>query len=77
MKSVNMHQAKSNLSGLVRDLLKGSEREVVICIAGRPAAKLVPIGESPRRQLGVDRGLISIASDFDDVNSVITSLFEE
>lgn len=76
MKTVNMHDAKSNLSALVRDVGEGREREVVICVAGRPAAKLVPIGEKPRRELGVDNGLVVIAPDFDQVNTEITSLFE-
>lgn len=76
MKMVNMHEAKTNLSGLVREVREGGENEVVICVAGRPAAKLVPITEAPRRALGVDRGLVTIAPDFDDVNEGITALFE-
>ncbi|MBV8582320.1 MAG: type II toxin-antitoxin system prevent-host-death family antitoxin [Candidatus Eremiobacteraeota bacterium] len=76
MKTVNMHEAKSNLSGLVREVREGSEREIVICLAGRPAAKLVPVAGPPRRQLGIDRGLIAIAPDFDAANSEITALFE-
>jgi prevent-host-death family protein len=76
MKSVNMHEAKSNLSSLVREVREGSEREIIICLSGQPAAKLVPIPEAPRRQLGVDRGRITIASDFDAVNPEITALFE-
>lgn len=71
-----MHEAKSNLSGLVRELREGGEREIVICVAGHAAAKLVPIAEAPRRQLGVDRGLVAIASDFDAVNAEIADLFE-
>jgi len=76
MKRVNMHEAKTNLSGLVREVREGSETEVVICVAGRPAAKIVPITGRPTRKLGVDRGLISIAPDFDAVNEEITALFE-
>jgi antitoxin (DNA-binding transcriptional repressor) of toxin-antitoxin stability system len=77
MKMVNMHEAKSQLSGLVRDLREGTEREIIICIAGRAVAKLVPITGVPPRQLGVDRGLITIAPDFEDVNVEITPLFEK
>jgi prevent-host-death family protein len=76
MKSVNMHDAKSNLSGLVREVREGSEREIVICLAGRPVAKLVAVTDAPRRQLGVDRGRIIIAPDFDAVNPEVTALFE-
>ena len=76
MKRVNMHDAKSNLSGLVREVREGTEREIIICLSGQPAAKLVRIAEAPRRQLGVDRGRITIAPDFDAVNPEITTLFE-
>ena len=72
-----MHEAKSNLSGLVREVREGREREVVICLAGQPVAKIVPVAEAPRRQLGVDAGLITIAPDFDAVNPAITELFEK
>jgi prevent-host-death family protein len=71
-----MHDAKSNLSGLVRAVREGSEREIVICLAGRPVAKLVAVTEAPRRQLGVDRGRIIVAPDFDAVNPGIAMLFE-
>ena len=71
-----MHDAKSNLSGLVRAVREGSEREIIICLAGQPAAKLVPIDAAPRRQLGVDQGLVTMAPDFDTINPEITKLFE-
>ena len=76
MKTVNMHEAKSNLSSLVREVREGSEREIIICLSGQPVARLVPVAEAPRRQLGVDRGRITLAPDFDAVNPQITALFE-
>ncbi len=77
MKIVNMHEAKTHLSALVRDLRDGAEAEIVIALAGEPAAKLVPVDVPASRQLGPDRGLISIASDFDRVDADITALFED
>lgn len=77
MKTVNMHEAKSTLSALVRDLRDGVEPEVVICVAGRAAARLVPVGEPPGRELGVDRGLVTLSADFDEPNERITALFED
>lgn len=71
-----MHDAKSNLSGLVREVREGTEREIIICLSGQPVAKLVPVAEAPRRQLGVDRGRITIAPDFDAVNPQISALFD-
>ncbi|HET6895427.1 MAG TPA: type II toxin-antitoxin system prevent-host-death family antitoxin [Candidatus Baltobacteraceae bacterium] len=76
MKTVNMHEAKSSLSQLVRDVREGAQAEIIIAVAGEPAAKLVPLGRPARRPLGLDRGLISIADDFDAVNSEIAALFE-
>ncbi len=76
MKTVKMHEAKSNLSALVRDVSTGVQSEIVICVGGRPAARLLPFDERPKRQLGVDRGLIAIASGFDAVDSAIAQLFE-
>ena len=71
-----MHDAKTNLSSLVRDVREGRQREIVICVSGHPAAKLVAVDAPARRQLGTDRGLITIAPDFDRLNEEITALFE-
>jgi antitoxin (DNA-binding transcriptional repressor) of toxin-antitoxin stability system len=76
MKTVNMHQAKSMLSALVRELRSGAEGEIVIAIDGVPAAKLVPLGQPSRRLLGIDRGLVHISDDFDGPNAEITKLFQ-
>ncbi len=76
MKSVDMDEAKRNLCGLVREVREGTQSEIVICESGRPAAKLVRIEGEPRRQLGVDRGLIRIAPDCDAVNPEIAALFD-
>lgn len=77
MKTVNMHEAKTQLSALVREVRAGSEAEIVIALAGEPAAKLVPVGKPAPRQLGPDRGLIAISHDFDLIDSQITALFED
>lgn len=76
MKTVNMHEAKTQLSALVRDLRSGGESEIVIALAGEPAAKLVPVGTPAPRPLGLDQGLIVIAPDFDDADVQIAKLFE-
>lgn len=76
MKIVNIHEAKTHLSALIRELRDGAEPEIVIALAGTPAAKLVPVGEATPRNLGLDRGLIAIATDFDAVDAEIAALFE-
>ncbi|MCB1686656.1 MAG: type II toxin-antitoxin system Phd/YefM family antitoxin [Pseudomonadales bacterium] len=64
MTEVNIHEAKTQLSRLLRLVAAGEE--VIIASAGRPVARLVPIEQPPRRLLGLDEGLFEIAEDFDD-----------
>jgi prevent-host-death family protein len=61
--SVNMHEAKTQLSKLVARVEEGEE--IVITRAGKPAAKLVPVPqEKPgKRTLGVWKGKVWMASD--------------
>jgi prevent-host-death family protein len=62
MPTVNMHEAKTQLSRLVQAALDGEE--VVIARAGRPAVKLVPVPEPlPKRQFGILRGKVWAAPD--------------
>jgi prevent-host-death family protein len=62
MPTVNMHEAKTQLSRLVDAALAGEE--VVIARAGKPAVRLVPVEEPlPRRQFGVLRGKVWAAPD--------------
>jgi len=75
MTTVNMHEAKSQLSSLVEKALAGEE--VIIGKAGKPLVKLTPIikNVSPRVP-GSFKGKIQIADDFDAVDEVIISSFE-
>ncbi|MEO7065511.1 MAG: type II toxin-antitoxin system prevent-host-death family antitoxin [Rhodanobacter sp.] len=50
---INVHEAKTQLSRLLDRAHAGEE--VVLCKAGKPYAKLVPL-EKPRRQLGFIKG---------------------
>lgn len=64
MVDVNIHEAKTHLSRLLARVAAGEE--VVISRAGRPVARLVPIGTPrKRRVLGRDRGRGRIGDDFD------------
>ena len=75
MTTVNMHEAKSQLSRLVEKALAGEE--VIIGKAGKPLVKLTPIvkDESPRLP-GRFKGQIRIADDFDAVDESLVSIFE-
>ncbi|HEY2969654.1 MAG TPA: type II toxin-antitoxin system Phd/YefM family antitoxin [Casimicrobiaceae bacterium] len=62
--SVNIHQAKTQLSKLVEQAAAGSE--IVIARAGKPVAKLVPLVATKRvRKLGILKGKIKVPDDFD------------
>ncbi len=64
MQTVNIHHAKTHLSRLVQEAARG--REILIARAGKPIARLVPLAAGPRKkQFGLLKGRIRIASDFD------------
>jgi prevent-host-death family protein len=64
MKTVNIHDAKTHLSRLLRRVAAGEE--VVIAKAGKPLARLVPVaGTAGPRVLGAQSGRIVVADDFD------------
>jgi prevent-host-death family protein len=62
---VNIHEAKTHLSRLLQRVANGEE--VTIARAGVPVARLVAVEpQKPKvRPLGMDRGRIWIADDFD------------
>ena len=63
-KSVNVHEAKTHLSRLLGRVERGEE--IVIARAGRPVARLIPVGRpKEERVLGLDRDTVVIADDFD------------
>jgi prevent-host-death family protein len=64
MHIVNIHEAKTQFSKLVESAMNGEE--TIIAKSGKPVAKLIPISlEKPKRRLGVLKGKIKIADDFD------------
>lgn len=62
MLTINIHQAKTNLSKLVETVMHGEE--VIIAKAGKPAARLVPMGVIKSRKPGALKGKLTIANDF-------------
>jgi len=74
MTSVDVYEAKTNLSKLLEAVERGEA--ITIARAGRPIADLVP--HRPRRQLafGSMKGQIRYDSDtFDDPDDEITKMF--
>ena len=62
--TINVHEAKSNLSSLLRRVEAGEE--IVICRNGEPVARLVREPEAnPLRRPGRALGLLSVRPYFD------------
>lgn len=62
MTVVNIHEAKTHLSRLLRRVAAGEE--IVIARSGEPVARLVPIGTGRKRRLGTDRRAFRVPDDF-------------
>ena len=64
METINIHQAKTNLSRLLSRVENGEE--IIISNRGIPIAKLVPFRASldRRSSLGQDRGRFVVPDDF-------------
>jgi prevent-host-death family protein len=76
MTTINMLQAKSNLSRLVESIEQGEEREIIIARNGKPAAKLVPLSSVPAsRRIGVAKGLFEVPDDIDANNAEVARMF--
>lgn len=76
MQSINMLQAKSSLSRLVKAIEEGQESEIIIARNGRPAARLVPIhGGSVGKRIGIAKGKFEVPDNIDADNAEVARLF--
>ena len=63
-RAVNVHEAKTGFSKLLRRVQQGEE--IVIARAGQPVARLVPFARPPSvRKPGSAKGRVTISTDFD------------
>jgi prevent-host-death family protein len=76
--TVNMLEAKTNLSRLVEAVESGAEDEIVIARNGRPAARLVAVNPPTdvSRRIGLAKGRFKVPDDFDQDNELIRRMFE-
>ena len=77
MQTVNIHEAKTQLSRYVDQAAAGEE--VTIARAGKPVARLVPLQTTQiARQLGLGKALYQLPVDFDNLHSdAMQAMFEE
>jgi prevent-host-death family protein len=73
MTSVNIHEAKTQLSRLISKVEAGEE--IVISRAGKPVAKLVRVQPKKRAKFGFMKGQVWIAPDFDAPDPELEKLF--
>ncbi|MCC5925578.1 MAG: type II toxin-antitoxin system Phd/YefM family antitoxin [Bacteroidetes bacterium] len=74
IETVNIHQAKTELSHLVKDVLSG--KRVQIARNGKPVVELRLIEDEIMREPGLMKNQIWVSEDFDDYSADIATLFE-
>jgi prevent-host-death family protein len=72
---VGVHEAKTHLSRLLRDVEKGGE--VIVVRGGRPVARIVAIDASSTStdSYGMFAGQFTVADDFDAGSDELADLF--
>lgn len=76
MRTMNMLEAKTNLSRLVEAVESGAETEIVIARNGKPAARLVPLRSEPGgARIGLAKGKFTMPDDIDGANDLILEMF--
>ena len=78
MQTVNIHEAKTQLSRFVDQAAAGEE--VIIARAGKPVARLMSLQsqQTKPRQLGLGKGLFTLPANFDQMSvGDIQSMFEQ
>lgn len=75
MKTVNIQEAKTQLSRLLEEAANGEE--IIIAKAGRPYVRLVPcLAERTPRVLGGWKGRGWVSDDFDQTPEEVIAAFE-
>ncbi|HDL41751.1 MAG TPA: type II toxin-antitoxin system Phd/YefM family antitoxin [Actinobacteria bacterium] len=64
MSTVGIHEAKTNLSRLLRRVAAGEE--IIITRSGKPVAKLVATTPETTQRLGAAVGVFDVPDDFND-----------
>ncbi len=73
---VNMLEAKTNLSSLVRLIETGQEKRIVIARRGKPVVEMVIVQQKPTaKRIGFAEGKLKTPVDFDKDNEEIAALF--
>ena len=72
--TVNFRDLRQNLAGYLRQARQGEE--IVVTSRGQVVARIVPPAEVPRRPIGLLKGQIRMADDFDDTPADVIDAME-
>ncbi|MHB8834242.1 MAG: type II toxin-antitoxin system Phd/YefM family antitoxin [Candidatus Methylomirabilia bacterium] len=76
MSTVNVFQAKTNLSKLLERIETGQDKEIVIARHGRPVARLTRLAtQKPGKKIGVAKGRFEVPDSIDEDNARVARLF--
>lgn len=75
---VNILEAKTELSKLIKLIETGKEDHIIIARYGKPVVKMTVYNETPvSRRIGIAKGKIQAPDDLDHYNEEIARLFGE
>ena len=75
MMQVNILEAKTEFSKLVRLLESRKEDFITVARNGKPVVKMTLISDSPvSNRIGIGKGKFTVKGDFDDNNAEITDM---
>lgn len=78
MLQVNILEAKTEFSKLIRLLETRREDAITVARNGKPVARITLINETPvSKRIGVGKGRFSVSGDFDADNDAIANLMTE
>ena len=73
---VNVLEAKTNLSNLLRLVETGQEESIIIARYGKPVVKMVSYNDTPvSKRIGVAKGKLKSPEDLDEYNDEIAVMF--
>ena len=73
---VNILEAKTNLSNLVKLIETGKEDHIIIARYGKPVVKMVIYNDAPvSKRIGAAKGKLKSPKDLDKDNEKISGLF--
>lgn len=74
---VNMLEAKTELSRLIKLLETGKEENIIIARYGKPVVKMTIYNDVPvSKRIGLAKGKLKSPDNLDQYNDEITELFE-